>query len=51
MIKKILISLVLFLLIIGGGVFYYFDTIVKNGIEVVGTRVLGTQVSAASTLV
>ncbi len=51
MIKKILISLVLFLLIIGGGVFYYFDTIVKNGIEVVGTRVLGTQVSVASTLV
>jgi hypothetical protein len=51
MIKKILISLVLFLLIIGGGVFYYFDSIVKSGIEVVGTRVLGTQVSVGSTLV
>ena len=51
MIKKILISLVLFLLIIGGGVFYYFDSIVKSGIEVAGSRVLGTQVTVGSTLI
>ncbi len=51
MIKKILISLVLFLLIIGGGVFYYFDSIVQNGIEVAGSRVLGTRVTVGSTLI
>ncbi len=51
MIKKALISLFLFLLIIGGAGFYYFDSLVKSGIEVVGSNVLGTEVSVASTLI
>lgn len=51
MIKKILISLVLLLLIAGGGLFFYLDSIVKSGIEVVGSRVLGTAVTVDSVLV
>tara|TARA_R110002073_G_scaffold62148_5_gene156073 strand:- start:198 stop:935 length:738 start_codon:yes stop_codon:yes gene_type:complete len=51
MIKKILISVVLLLLLVGGGVFFYLDSIVKNGIEVVGSRVLGTAVTVDSVLV
>lgn len=51
MIKKILISLTLFVLIIGGGVFYYFDSLVQSGIEVVGSRALGTEVRVASSSV
>lgn len=51
MIKKALISLFLLLLIIGGAGFYYFDSLVKSGIEVVGSNVLGTEVSVASTLI
>lgn len=51
MIKKTLISLILFILIIGGVSVYYFDSLVENGIEVVGTQVLGTEVSVGSTLI
>lgn len=50
MIKKILFSLVFILLVVGGGVFFYLDSIVKSGIEVVGTRVLGTAVTVDSVL-
>ncbi len=48
MIKKILISVVLLLLIVGGGLFFYLDSIVKSGIEVVGSSVLGTAVTVDS---
>lgn len=51
MIKKILLSLVVLLLLVGGGVFFYLDSIVKNGIEVVGSRTLGTAVTVDSVLV
>lgn len=51
MIKKILITVVLLLLLVGGGLFFYLDTIVKSGIEVVGSRVLGTTVTVDSVLV
>jgi len=50
MIKKILFSLVFILLVVGGGLFFYLDSIVKSGIEVVGTRVLGTAVTVDSVL-
>ena len=45
MIKKILISVVFILLLVGGGVFFYLDSIVKSGIEVVGSSMLGTAVT------
>ncbi|NKB33617.1 MAG: hypothetical protein GKR91_11020 [Pseudomonadales bacterium] len=48
MIKKIVISLVFLILLVGGGLFYYFDSIVKSGVEVVGTQVLGSEVSVES---
>jgi hypothetical protein len=48
MIKKILISVVFLLLLVGGGLFFYLDSIVKNGIEVVGSSVLGTAVTVDS---
>lgn len=48
MIKKILISVVFLLLLVGGGLFFYLDSIVKGGIEVVGSRVLGTAVTVDS---
>ena len=48
MIKKILISVVFLLLLAGGGLFFYLDSIVKSGIEVVGSRVLGTAVTVDS---
>lgn len=51
MIKKILIAVVFLLLFVGGGLFFYLDTIVKSGIEVVGSRVLGTTVTVDSVLV
>lgn len=51
MVKKILLSLVVVLLLLGGGVFFYLDSIVKNGIEVVGSRTLGTAVTVDSVLV
>ena len=48
MIKKILISVVFLLLLAGGGLFFYLDSIVKTGIEVVGSSVLGTAVTVDS---
>ncbi len=48
MIKKILVSLVVVLVLAFGVVFFYVDSIVKNGIEVVGSEVLGTNVTVAS---
>lgn len=50
MIKKILISVVVLLLLAGGGLFFYLDSIVKRGIEVVGSSVLGTAVTVDSVL-
>ena len=51
MIKKILISVVFLLLLVGGGLFFYLDSIVKSGIEVVGSSLLGTAVTVDSVLV
>jgi hypothetical protein len=48
MIKKILISVVFLILLVGGGVYFYLDAIVKSGIEVVGSSVLGTAVTVDS---
>ncbi len=48
MIKKILISIVLFVLVIGGVAYFYLDSLVTSGIEVVGSRVLGTEVQVRS---
>lgn len=45
MIKKLVIAVVLLLVVVVGGVFFYLDSLVKSGIEVVGSEVLGTQVS------
>jgi len=45
MVKKILISVVSLLLLVDGGLFFYLDSIVKSGIEVVGSSVLGTAVT------
>lgn len=45
MIKKILISVVFLLLLVGGGVYFYLDSIVKSGIEIVGSDMLGTAVT------
>ena len=45
MIKKILISVVFLLLIVVGGVYFYFDALVKSGVEVAGSSVLGTAVT------
>ena len=48
MIKKTLISVVFLLLLAGGGLFFYLDSIVKSGIEVVGSSLLGTAVTVDS---
>jgi hypothetical protein len=48
MIKKILISVGLLIVLVGGGLFLYLDSIVKSGIEVVGSSVLGTEVTVGS---
>ena len=48
MIKKLLISVVLFVLVIGGVAYFYLDSIVTSGIEVVGSQVLGTEVTVES---
>ncbi len=45
MLKKIAIAVAILIVGIGIGAFLYFDSIVKNGIEVVGSRVLGTAVT------
>jgi hypothetical protein len=47
-IKKTLISVVFLLLLAGGGLFFYLDSIVKSGIEVVGSNLLGTVVTVDS---
>jgi hypothetical protein len=47
-IKKTLISVVFLLLLAGGGLFFYLDSIVKSGIEVVGSNLLGTAVTVDS---
>ena len=48
MLKKTLISVVFLLLLAGGGLFFYLDSIVKSGIEVVGSNLLGTAVTVDS---
>ena len=48
MIKKAVISLVLLVLLVVGIAFFYLDSIVKSGIEVVGSEVLGTGVTVNS---
>ena len=48
MIKKILISIVVVLVLAVGIAFFYIDSIVKNGIEIVGSEVLGTTVTVSS---
>ncbi len=48
MIKKTLVSLVLVVLLIVGVTFFYIDSIVKSGIEIVGSDVLGTNVTVES---
>ena len=44
MIKKLVITVVVLLVVVVGGVFFYLDSIVKSGIEVVGSDVLGSEV-------
>jgi len=48
MTKNILIGVVVILIAVGTGVFFYLDSIVSQGIEVAGTRALGTNVSVES---
>lgn len=48
MIKKLLVSVLLVIAILIGGAFFYIDSIVKTGIEVVGSEVLGTGVTVDS---
>ena len=48
MIKKTLIFVFFLLLLAGGGLFFYLDSIVKSGIEVVGSNLLGTVVTVDS---
>lgn len=48
MIKKLLISLLLLIVLAVGATFFYLDRIVTTGIEVVGSQVLGTEVTVAS---
>jgi hypothetical protein len=47
-IKKTLIFVFFLLLLAGGGLFFYLDSIVKSGIEVVGSNLLGTAVTVDS---
>lgn len=48
MIKKTLISLLVVLVLAVGVAFFYIDSIVKSGIEIVGSEVLGTKVTVSS---
>ncbi len=48
MIKKIVLGLLLLVVLVVGGIFYYLDSIVESGIEVAGSRVLGTSVTVDS---
>ena len=44
MIKKIFLGIIVLVVLVIGGTFLYLDSIVKNGIEIAGSRVLGTPV-------
>ncbi|MBT8146045.1 MAG: hypothetical protein KJN90_04285 [Gammaproteobacteria bacterium] len=46
--KKILIGLIVILVIVVGGVFYAFDSLLKGGIESAGSSVLQTDVTVGS---
>ena len=48
MMKKILIGFAVIFVAAGAGAFFYLDSIVSEGIEVAGTRALGTSVSVGS---
>jgi hypothetical protein len=48
LIKKLLLSLMLTVILVFAAVFFYLDSIVKTGIETVGSDVLGTGVSVSS---
>lgn len=48
MIKKIILPFTAILFAIGAGAFFYLDAIVTSAIEVVGTRMLGTNVTVSS---
>ncbi|MCG8503624.1 MAG: hypothetical protein MI755_03365 [Sphingomonadales bacterium] len=48
MIKKVVIAVIVLVIAVGLGAFLYFDSIVKSGIEVVGSRVLGTSITVDS---
>lgn len=48
MIKKLLLSLALAVALLFAAAFFFLDSIVKNGIEAVGSDVLGTGVSVSS---
>jgi hypothetical protein len=48
MIKKALVALILVVVLIVGAAFFYIDSIVKSGIEIVGSEVLGSGVTVAS---
>lgn len=48
MIKKIVLLFVAILIAIGAGAFFYLDAVVTSAIEVVGTRMLGTNVTVSS---
>lgn len=48
MIKKLLLSLVFIVVVVFAAAFFYIDSIVKSGIETVGSKVLGTGVSVSS---
>ena len=45
MIKKLLVSIVLFVVVLGGIAYFYLDGLVTTGIQVVGSQVLGTGIS------
>lgn len=44
MIKKILLSLLVLVVVVAGGIMFYLDTLVANGVESVGSRTLATRV-------
>ncbi|MFT4886678.1 MAG: hypothetical protein ACJAY7_001519 [Pseudohongiellaceae bacterium] len=48
MIKKLLLSLVVIVIAVFAAAFFYIDSIVKTGIEAVGSDVLGASVSVSS---
>lgn len=48
MIRKIALSLLVLLIVIGAGSYFYLDSIVRRGIEAVGSNVLGTNVTVSA---